>query len=127
MNLFCYLILALASCAISCTAADLSSESSQHIDISEPNSPGVGERSDDTTKRQYIIVPNNAMDNDTNVKTEVFLKSVTQQPSIHSAKDSSNGLIWWLAKVTDLEVYTIRKNPGEYSSQSGLFCRHTWL
>jgi len=116
-----------ATFAIPCTAADHSSESSQHIDISEPNSRGVGERSDDTTKQQYIIVPNNAMEDDTNVKTEDFLKSVTQQPSIYSAKDSSNGLIWWLANVTDLEVYTIRKNPGEYSSQSGRFCRHTGL
>ncbi len=112
MYSFYYLVLALASIVISYTAADLSSPSSQHIGNYEPKSQGVGERSDDTTKRQYIIIPNNGTDSDTNSRTENFLKSITQQTSIYSSKDSSNNLIWWLASITDSEVDTIRKSPG---------------
>jgi len=112
MHSFCYLILALASFAISCTAADPVSPSTQHIGSYEPKTFGVSELSDDTIKRQYIIIPNNGTDIDTNSKTENFLKSITQQTSIYSSKDSSNNLIWWLANVTDSEVDTIRENPG---------------
>lgn len=110
---FYYLLPALASFVISCTAVDPSPANSQNIGNSEPKTHGVSERSDDTTKRKYIIVPKNPTDDDTNRKTEEFLKSITKQTSIFSAKSSTYGLIWWLANATNVEADTIKKNSGQ--------------
>lgn len=113
MQSFHYLILALASFAISHT--DPLSPSSQHIENDQLKSNGISKRSDDTTKRQYIIIPNNGTDSDANSKIENFLKSTTQQTNIFSAKYSPNNLIWWLANITDSKVDTVRKYPGQYT------------
>ena len=74
----------------------------------------VGEWSDDTTKRQRIVWPQDSTDDVTNSKTENFLKELTQQTDIFSNKDSSNNPDYWLVDVTDSQVRIIKQNAGSY-------------
>lgn len=106
------ILLALGSFAACCTAVDTLSPPSQQIRGNEPESHVMEERSDDTTVRELIVYPTNGTDNDTNSKTENFLKLVTQQSRIYSFTDSSEVLCGWLVNATNSQIGTIEKNPG---------------
>jgi len=93
-----FLVLTSSSIATFCTAADsLSSQSNGGTPASVFN---------------YVLAPKDGHDKNACIKTEDFIKQVTQESSIYSYSSRKGKLLIWALTATDSQADTIREDEG---------------
>lgn len=70
--------------------------------------------------KEYLIVPKDSTDEVALLKTEEFLKQVTQSTKVYSARNFNNELMFWLVNVTSSQLSKIQENDGVLETEENI-------